>query len=673
MTPDGSALVYGTYLGGSDHDNGFGLEIDLLGRAYVTGSTLSNDFPTTPDGFQLSRLGSDAFVAKLNTTGSDLTYGSFLGGGFSETGWAIAPDDQGHAYVTGRTSSSDFPVTDGAFDTLNEDFRSDAFVTKLDTGNEPEPPPTPIPTPVPAHSCAPTPLGEISVGDEPRGIAVDPARQRVYVANFGSHSVSVIDSSNNTVIQTISGIDSANGITHDPTHNVIWVTSYSHAQVVPIQANAGATVFSVGSPVAVGQGPWGVAYEPVHDFVYVANSLDNTVTVVNAATDTVVDTLEGSFDQPFHLAANPVSGQVYVSNFGNARVTVLAGAAVSRIVELWDSGQPYGIAVDETRDLIYMATVAPHRIVVIGPIRGVPDQFYGWAAFHRGFGDPRRPVPLRMLAVNPGIGPPGDGGHVWATTAALDGSEANQLLFIPKGWGGYFHWPLPTNVGDRPTDGLAIDRLTDRVYVSSGLERGRVGVIGDHIDRCPTSFAASAARQATEGDSPAEQDGSAGMDQIGVEIFEGELPNPEPPDQPGSTVTGIIELQGRTDHSGTQLFLSEQPCQTVTETTAPAGVTDARGQFALNIETASPAAYLCVVQPGYLAGEISIPLGGGERITLPAGDVTGDDQIYVADVAALAALFGTGDPSVDLNADGKVDIFDLVLIASNYNRRGPVR
>jgi hypothetical protein len=82
---------------------------------------------------------------------------------------------------------------------------------------------------------------------------------------------------------------------------------------------------------------------------------------------------------------------------------------------------------------------------------------------------------------------------------------------------------------------------------------------------------------------------------------------------------------------------------------------------------------LCVLQPGYLVGEKSLPLLAGERITLPAGDVTGDNQIDIADAARLAARFGTGDTSVDLNGDGRVDIFDLVLIASNFNRRGPVR
>jgi hypothetical protein len=262
---------------------------------------------------------------------------------------------------------------------------------------------------------------------------------------------------------------------------------------------------------------------------------------------------------------------------------------------------------------------------------------------------------------------------VWATTATIDGGEANQALFIPKGWGGYFHWPLATDVGEQPTDGLAVDRLTDRVYVSSGLEPGRIDVIGEHVDQCLGSFATSAARQATEGESLVEQDSAAGTDQIGVEIFESEATIPEPTDQSGATITGIIELQGRTDHSGTQLFLNEQSCETSAPVATPIAITDAQGRFEIKVAMENRFNSLCVLQPGYLVGEKSLPLLAGERITLPAGDVTGDNQIDIADAARLAARFGTGDTSVDLNGDGRVDIFDLVLIASNFNRRGPVR
>ena len=89
------------------------------GRAYVTGRTTSADFPTTPGAFDthLQRRLSDAFVTKLNASGSALAYSTFLGGTEVDEGRGIAVDGRGRAYVTGSTRSADYPTTPGAFDT----------------------------------------------------------------------------------------------------------------------------------------------------------------------------------------------------------------------------------------------------------------------------------------------------------------------------------------------------------------------------------------------------------------------------------------------------------------------------------------------------------------------------------------------------------------------------
>jgi len=334
------------------------------------------------------------------------------------------------------------------------------------------------------------------------------------------------------VIQTIGGITAANGITHDPLHNVLWVTNHSTDQVTPIQVNADGTAFAVLPAIVVGDSPWGVTYDPVHNYIYVANSLSDSITVINAETRLVVTTITGSFLRPFHLAANPVTGKVYVVNFGgpSQNVAVLNGTAVSKVISLYDSKEPYGLAIDETRNLVYVATVEPHRIVVIGPVKGKPDQFLGWAAFHRGFGNPRRPVPLRVIAVNPNLGPAGDGGHLWATTTLADGGESNQALLIPKGWGGYFHFPLAQNVDTYPADGIAIDRVTNRVYISSGFVPGLVTVVGDHANLCANAFTKIASLE-DEANPPAPAEDS---DQIGVEIWE----NKEDVTQATSDVNG---------------------------------------------------------------------------------------------------------------------------------------
>jgi hypothetical protein len=112
LNPTGSALVYSTYLGGENGDTGASsIAADAVGNAYVAGTTRSAAFPVTANAFQSSLSGSsDAFVAKIDARGTTLVYSTYLGGhGDDETG-GIAIDRAGNAYVTGRTSSTDFPT-----------------------------------------------------------------------------------------------------------------------------------------------------------------------------------------------------------------------------------------------------------------------------------------------------------------------------------------------------------------------------------------------------------------------------------------------------------------------------------------------------------------------------------------------------------------------------------
>ena len=131
LNATGSALVYSTYLGGGDDDEGFGMAVDATGNAYVTGQTLSTNFPTTAGTVQPGFAGTiDAFMTKLNPTGSGLVYSTYLGGDSDDLGNGIAVDATGNAYVTGLTFSTNFPTTPGAFQTT-PNFASDAFVVKL--------------------------------------------------------------------------------------------------------------------------------------------------------------------------------------------------------------------------------------------------------------------------------------------------------------------------------------------------------------------------------------------------------------------------------------------------------------------------------------------------------------------------------------------------------------
>lgn len=131
LNATGSALVYSTYLGGSASDQGFGIALDSSGNAYVTGFTQSTNFPTASS-FQAAEAGGqDAFVAKLNPAGSALLYSTYLGGSGDDFGHAIAVDSSGNAYITGYTFSTNFP-TASPLQAANAG-PPDAFIAELNT------------------------------------------------------------------------------------------------------------------------------------------------------------------------------------------------------------------------------------------------------------------------------------------------------------------------------------------------------------------------------------------------------------------------------------------------------------------------------------------------------------------------------------------------------------
>lgn len=124
-------LAYSTYLGGSGGDVSNSIAVDSEGNVYVTGQTDSPDFPLA-NAFQPSISGNNnAFVAKLDSTGTMLLYSTYLGGSRSDRGNSIAVDPTGNAYVTGRVSSDDFPTTPDALLTSFRGGMFDAFVAKL--------------------------------------------------------------------------------------------------------------------------------------------------------------------------------------------------------------------------------------------------------------------------------------------------------------------------------------------------------------------------------------------------------------------------------------------------------------------------------------------------------------------------------------------------------------
>jgi hypothetical protein len=147
--PSGSDLVYATYLGGGVFEYAFDIVVDEGGAAYVTGTTYSPDFPTTPgaydtvcgnDGFcdgAEDVIYSDAFLVQLNATGTQLVFSTFLGGDLSEEAFKIVLADGNQPIVIGHTFSPDYPITPGAYSDHHEVWLGTLFVTKFNsTGSD---------------------------------------------------------------------------------------------------------------------------------------------------------------------------------------------------------------------------------------------------------------------------------------------------------------------------------------------------------------------------------------------------------------------------------------------------------------------------------------------------------------------------------------------------------
>lgn len=132
INASGTGVFYSTYLGGGGDDKCGRLALDSAGNAYIGGETTSPNFPTF-NAFQSNYGGgaSDAFVTKLNSSGSGLFYSTYLGGNLFDGSAAIAVDQNGNAYVTGRTTSANFPIFNALQPAFSGGSSADAFVTKF--------------------------------------------------------------------------------------------------------------------------------------------------------------------------------------------------------------------------------------------------------------------------------------------------------------------------------------------------------------------------------------------------------------------------------------------------------------------------------------------------------------------------------------------------------------
>ncbi|MDW8345614.1 MAG: SBBP repeat-containing protein [Bacteroidia bacterium] len=127
----GTALIYSTYIGGSSEDLSRSIVIDGFEQAYITGGTQSTNYDVIAGGFQTTNGGGeDVFVTKLNASGNGLIYSTYIGGSNNDSGFSIYLDQNGVAYITGQTQSTNYDVTTGCYQNSNGGG-IDVFLTKL--------------------------------------------------------------------------------------------------------------------------------------------------------------------------------------------------------------------------------------------------------------------------------------------------------------------------------------------------------------------------------------------------------------------------------------------------------------------------------------------------------------------------------------------------------------
>jgi len=331
----------------------------------------------------------------------------------------------------------------------------------------------------PAPFCAPQRVATLDAGPAPYGVAIDPAGRRAFIAH--DRGVRVIDTVHHTVITDIRSLTATHGIAYDPDRNRIWVTTRDGGpgHVWVLNGNT----YGVLATLPAGGSPHSAVYNPRNGRVYVSNFLSGTVGVYDAVSMTLVATLTG-FGEPAHMAVNTVTNKIYVADHAPYRgVVVIDGATHQTRTIQAGSGRTdlllldaYGVAVDATRNRVYVTAISQGRIALID---GERDTIVGAMDVHRGDGSR---VPLRVIAVNPGAG---TYGHLWTVTSEEDGGQ-NQILLIPV-WAMGTPTPVPLDLPPYPLEGIALDPTTNRVWVTS-VRSGQATVVQDGEPLCLTPF-----------------------------------------------------------------------------------------------------------------------------------------------------------------------------------------
>jgi YVTN family beta-propeller protein len=200
----------------------------------------------------------------------------------------------------------------------------------------------------------------IPVGTNPRDLAFNPNNGDLYVTNQNSNTVSVIDGTTNTVVTTIPVGPQPFGVAFNPDNGNMYVTNYGSNTVSVIDG----TTNTVIGTISVGSGPIYIAFNPDNGDIYVTNQFGSSVSVIDTSTNTVVVTIPvGSF--PGGIAFNEDNGDMYVANGGSNTVSVIDGATNTVVATIPAGMQPFGVAFNPDNGDMYVTNANSNTVSVI--------------------------------------------------------------------------------------------------------------------------------------------------------------------------------------------------------------------------------------------------------------------------------------------------------------------
>ncbi|MEN6392138.1 MAG: S-layer homology domain-containing protein [Syntrophomonas sp.] len=209
----------------------------------------------------------------------------------------------------------------------------------------------------------------ISTGKLPMNVELDPNINKIYVANNGGHSVSIIDGSINTITATVDTVDKGTyAVAVNPITGKVYVTNQKNmtdpGSVTVINGSVNAAT------IPVGRNPRAVAVNPVTNKIYVANLNDDTVTVIDGSTDTVLTTISTG-DGPLALGIDRNTNKIFVANCGDDTVTIIDGAT-NTTSSVTAGDYPCAVAVNEATNKAYIANQYSDDLTIISSLPPIP-------------------------------------------------------------------------------------------------------------------------------------------------------------------------------------------------------------------------------------------------------------------------------------------------------------